>query len=257
MLLSVCLRKRRRCLWLVEDSQTFYSTVCSLMFMNNFLNKVKGFTARNTPVGFNKAYVKAKEIAVRLHKISGKSAVGRLPPGQTLTKGFPVLDLGVHPSFNSDTYRLQVYGLAPERLFTYDQLLKMPSQEFSEDFHCVTHWSKFDVKWKGIPFKEFLKIVKPDNRWQFLIQEGLDRYATNVTRADVERDNVFLVYELEGKPLHIEHGGPLRLIIPHLYGWKGSKFLSSLKFVVRDEPGFWEVRGYHNHGDAMNEERYS
>ncbi|MEK6812616.1 MAG: sulfite oxidase-like oxidoreductase [Nanoarchaeota archaeon] len=207
---------------------------------------------------YNQAYIKGKEIAVKLHKLSGEQAKGRIPPGQTVTQGFPILDLGIQPEVDLQKYRLHIYGLVEqERLLTWEQLMKMPKKEFTEDLHCVTRWSKLDVKWKGIPFKEFLKIVKPKKNWKFLIQEGLDGYTTNVSREDVEHKNVFLAYVLKGKPIPKEHGGPMRLIIPHLYGWKGSKFLSGLKFVEKDEQGFWEVRSYHNHGDAFKEERYA
>lgn len=125
------------------------------------------------------------------------------------------------------------------------------------DFHCVTRWSKLDVKWKGVNWKYFLKIVKPDDNWKFIIQESADGYTTNVAREELEKSDVLLAYDLDGKPLPKEHGWPLRMIIPHLYGWKGAKFLKAIKFTDKDEPGFWEVKGYHNKGDAWKEERYS
>ncbi len=122
---------------------------------------------------------------------------------------------------------------------------------------CVTHWTKLGVQWKGISLFDFEKIAKPKPEWKHLIQYSADGYSSNVPREDLERDNVLLAYELEGKPIPREHGWPVRLIIPHLYGWKGAKFVNALEFSATDKPGFWETRGYHNHGDAFAEERYS
>jgi len=181
-----------------------------------------------------------------------------IPPGQHLVHNFPVLDLGIQPDFDQKTWKLRVYGLVEkEREFSYQDILKMPVSGLAADFHCVTSWTQQDVKWKGVLLKDFLKSVKPKPAWKFLIQESADEYSTNVPREDLEKDNVLLAYELEGKPLPREHGWPMRIIIPHLYGWKSAKFLRGLKFSDKDEPGFWEVRGYHNRGRVEEEERYS
>ena len=135
------------------------------------------------------------------------------------------------------------------------ELKALGTKEFVQDFHCVTSWSKFDVHWTGVQMQRIIEHVKPLPNWQHLIQYGADGYSTNVPREDVERDNVFLAFALDGKPIPKEHGY-VRLIIPHLYAWKTSKFLTKLEFSAKDKPGFWEVRGYHNHGNAWNEERY-
>lgn len=208
---------------------------------------------------YNEAFIAGKQKLARILKgKKGASSDPRIPPGQTVTKGFPVLDLGVKPDFDPATWRLHVYGLVEKELsLTYQDILAMPATALTKDFHCVTRWSKLDVTWKGVSFRDVVAAVKPKPAWRFLIQEGMDGYTTNVPREDLEQDNVILAYELEGKPIPREHGWPLRMIIPHLYGWKGSKFLRGLKFVEKDESGFWEVRGYHNHGDVANEERYS
>ena len=208
----------------------------------------------------NTQFIKSKEKIAKIFKDkhSPENKDKRLTPGQYLTEKFPVLDLGIKPEFDKTKWRLRVYGLVEKELsFTYDEILKMPTTNLTEDLHCVTSWSKFDVKWKGVSFKDFIKIVKPKANWKFLIQEGMDGYTTNVSREDLEKDNVIIAYELEGKPILQEHGWPMRMIIPQLYAWKGSKFLKGLKFVEKDEPGFWEVRGYNNHGDIWKEERYS
>lgn len=204
--------------------------------------------------------VKAKDALLKHFKKKGKSEKSldeRVPPGQKLTTGFPVLDLGVQPEMDMNSWKLEIVGLVEKPLqLSLEDLKKLGSQKAVEDFHCVTTWSKLDVNWTGIPMKKILMLAKPKKEWKHLIQYGKDGYSTNVPREDVERDDVYLVYELDGKPIPREHGY-VRLIIPHLYAWKTSKFLYRLEFSETDKPGFWEVRGYHNHGDAFKEERYS
>ncbi len=186
-----------------------------------------------------------------------KQIEGRLPAGQRLTPLFPVLDLGIQPEMDLKTWKLEVTDLVKKQLnLSLEELKKLGIMKYTEDFHCVTTWSKFDVNWTGIPFKKIVEFIKPDNKWKFLIQYGKDGYSTNVPREDLEKEDVFLAFELDGKPIPKEHGY-IRIIIPHLYGWKGSKFLYKIEFSEIDKPGFWEVRGYNNHGDAFKEERYS
>ena len=185
----------------------------------------------------------------------------RLPPGQRLLNdrsSFPVLDLGVRPEFNHETYKFTVYGLVENTLeWGYqDVLAKLPKSYLTADFHCVTRWSQYGIEWAGFKYLDLEKLVKPKTEARFVIQYGLDDYSTNVPIEDLRHENVLFAYELHGKPLPQEHGWPLRLIIPGLYGWKGSKFLFKLKFQDHDEPDFWETRGYHNHGDPWKEERY-
>ncbi|MBI1972938.1 molybdopterin-dependent oxidoreductase [Candidatus Woesearchaeota archaeon] len=206
----------------------------------------------------NERWVKAKEtIADTLRGTHHQQESDkRLPPGQHWTPGFPVLDLGIQPDMNMSTWKLKISGLAKEQELSLADLKKLGPQKVVQDLHCVTSWSKKDVQWTGIPIKKILNKVKPDPSWKFLIQYGADNYTTNVPREDVERDDVFLVYELDGKPIPKEHGY-VRLLIPQLYAWKTSKFLIGLEFSKTDKPGFWEVRGYNNHGNAFKEERYS
>ncbi len=182
----------------------------------------------------------------------------RLPMGQHLVQNFPVLDLGFQPDFNEKTWQLKVYGEVKEpKTFSYSELLKLPKSYLTSDFHCVTSWSRFDVKWAGVKFLDLLKIVKPLDRAKFVVFECADDYTTNVHLDELKKDNVIIAYELEGKPVPQEHGWPLRPIIPSLYGWKSAKFLRAIRFMEKDEAGYWEVRGYHNHGDPWKEERYS
>jgi DMSO/TMAO reductase YedYZ molybdopterin-dependent catalytic subunit len=186
----------------------------------------------------------------------------RLPPGQYLLHDpneFPILDLGFRPDFDPVTYRFIVDGLVENLIdISFEELInKFPKTELTSDFHCVTKWSKLDVKWGGIKYLDLQEYIKPTNNAKFVLQHGLDDYTTNVPIDILRKDNVLLAYELFGKPLTKEHGAPLRLIIPDLYAWKGSKFLYKLNFLESDRPGFWEVRGYHNHGDPWREERYA
>lgn len=181
----------------------------------------------------------------------------RLPPGQHLTKGFPVLDLGVKPKFHPERWRFRVEGLVAESLdLDWDQFQALPREKQTSDFHCVTTWSKFDVDWDGVKFIDLAARVRPTDEARFVIAHGFDGYTTNVPLADCLDEDVILADRLYGESLAIEHGGPLRLIVPALYAWKSAKFLSKLVFVAEDQPGFWEQKGYHDRGDPWQEQRY-
>jgi DMSO/TMAO reductase YedYZ molybdopterin-dependent catalytic subunit len=208
-------------------------------------------------MSLNQEFAILKEYVSGIGKKKEVYEKGRLPKGQFLTKIFPTLDLGTQPEIDMNKWKLKISGLVKKPLeISLEELKKLNVKNYSEDFHCVTKWSKFDVKWMGVPIKEIIKFAKPNKEWKFLIQYGKDGYSTNVPREDVERENVFLAFELEGKPIPREHGY-VRLIIPHLYGWKTSKFLLEIEFSEIDKPGYWETRGYNNHGDVSKEERYS
>lgn len=201
--------------------------------------------------------IAAKEKLVEAFRAKGKTSgeLGRLPAGQRLTTGFPVLDLGERPVMDMASWELEIVGdVEKPGKYTLADLLKLGVIHYTQDFHCVTSWSKFDVGWSGISILKIVELVKPLGSWNYLIQYGNDGYSTNVAREDVEREDVFLAFELEGKPIPRDHGY-VRLIIPHLYAWKTSKFLYKLEFSAVDKPGFWEVRGYHNRGNAFLEER--
>jgi DMSO/TMAO reductase YedYZ molybdopterin-dependent catalytic subunit len=184
--------------------------------------------------------------------------MNRLPPGQRLITSFPVLDLGYRPIFMEKTYRFQVTGLVENRIsLTWEEFKQLPKSYMTADFHCVTTWSKYDIKWGGVKMSDLLELVKPKPEAKFVVQYGFDSYTTNTSLEALQQENVFLAYELEGEPLPRDHGAPLRMIIPHLYAWKGSKFLTKLEFIAKDEKGFWETRGYSNTADPWKEERYS
>jgi DMSO/TMAO reductase YedYZ molybdopterin-dependent catalytic subunit len=210
---------------------------------------------------YNPKMLSAKEKLLKRFRAqaASKSPVEheRLPPGQHLTRGFPVLDLGVRPPIDLSTWTLAVAGEVERPLtLSWEEFRDLPHVREVRDFHCVTTWSRYDVRWGGVPFRKLAEIagVKPEAH--FVIAKGGEGYTTDLPLEDCLREDVLLADGLDGKPLPLEHGGPVRLVVPHLYGWKSAKFLRGIWFTQKDEPGFWEVRGYHNHGDPWREQRH-
>jgi DMSO/TMAO reductase YedYZ molybdopterin-dependent catalytic subunit len=209
----------------------------------------------------NPSFIERKERFAR--KMSGKAkpaarSENRLPPGQHLTSGFPVLDLGIKPEIPLDKWRLQVGGAVENPMtFTWEQFNALPQFEDVSDFHCVTTWSKFDVRWSGVAFFTLAEIVRLHPEVKHVLFTSYDDYTTNVRVEDVMDDDVLIATSYDSKPLPLEHGGPARVIIPKLYAWKGAKFIRSIEFSVEDKPGFWEVRGYSNTADPWTEDRFS
>lgn len=181
-----------------------------------------------------------------------------MPPGQRPTERFPVLDLGMHPAVDERRWRLRVDGPveAPLEVDWQGFLALGPKREQTCDFHCVTTWSRLDLRWAGLAFVELAARVRPAAAARFVVAHGRDGYTTNLPLEDLLADDVLLAYELAGQPLPVEHGGPLRLLVPRRYGWKSAKFLDRLEFLEADRPGYWEQRGYHDRGDPWAEERY-
>ena len=196
-------------------------------------------------------------------KMAGKArpvarSENRLPPGQHLTSGFPVLDLGIKPEVNLKEWRLAVTGLVENpHTFTWEEFNALPQFEDVSDFHCVTTWSKFDVRWGGVAFLTLTEIVRPKPEAKHVLFISHDDYTTNVRIEDVMDDDVLIATRYDGQPLPLEHGGPARMVIPKLYGWKSAKFVRSIEFSAHDKPGFWEVRGYSNTADPWTEDRFS
>jgi DMSO/TMAO reductase YedYZ molybdopterin-dependent catalytic subunit len=184
--------------------------------------------------------------------------VNRLPPGQKEGKNWPVLDLGVQPNIVPSAWRLTVGGLVETPLvWTLDEFLAQPQEEFLSDIHCVTQWSRFDNHWRGVSARRLMELVKPKDAARHVIFHSYDGYTTNVKRDVFAAPNVLLANSWEGKPLTREHGGPVRVVIPDWYFWKSAKWVTRIEFAENDSPGFWEVRGYHNEGDPWKEDRYS
>ncbi|MDA9530998.1 MULTISPECIES: sulfite oxidase-like oxidoreductase [unclassified Bradyrhizobium] len=182
----------------------------------------------------------------------------RLPPGQHLTKDWPVLDLGVVPPVSRERWRLDVYGAIETPVFwTFDEFIAQKQARFTSDIHCVTTWSRYDNEWEGLATRELLAACQPRQDARFVVLHSYDGYTTNLALEDFAAEDALLAHSWSGKPLSEEHGGPVRLVVPHLYFWKSAKWLQAIEFLTEDAPGFWEVRGYHNRGDPWVEQRYS
>jgi DMSO/TMAO reductase YedYZ molybdopterin-dependent catalytic subunit len=191
------------------------------------------------------------------YPLGADPARDRLPPGQTLVRDWPVLDLGVQPEVNPANWRLRVEGevAAPVRL-TLEEFAALPQVEMTNDIHCVTAWSRYDNTWQGVRATHLLELARPRQNARFVAFTSYDGYTTNVALEDFARDDVLLAHSWAGRPLERQHGGPVRVVIPHLYFWKSPKWVTRIEILGADRPGFWEVRGYHNHGDPWTEERY-
>ena len=180
----------------------------------------------------------------------------RVPPGQYLAKGFPVLTYGETPKISQDQWLFKVWGLAKSKSFDWSDFMNLPQQDFTADFHCVTRWSKLDVKWQGIKVTDFLQEVDLDPRATHIMQHCYGGYTTNLSLEDFTRPANFFAHTLNGKALSADHGGPMRLVVPHLYAWKSAKWINGIEFLDCNESGFWEINGYHQRGEPWAEERY-
>jgi DMSO/TMAO reductase YedYZ molybdopterin-dependent catalytic subunit len=182
----------------------------------------------------------------------------RLPPGQHLVNNWPVLDLGVQPNIGRESWRLDIDGEVEHPIsWRWADYASQPQTTKVSDIHCVTSWSRYDNEWEGVSTHDVLEAAGVKDTAHHVILHSNDGYTTNLTLADFASEDALLVHSWQGKPLTAEHGGPVRLILPHLYLWKSAKWLRRIQFVREDHPGFWEVRGYHNRGDPWLEERYS
>lgn len=182
----------------------------------------------------------------------------RLPPGQRLVRDWPVLDLGVQPEVTLSGFRLDLDGAVErQESLSWSAFLALPQEESRSDVHCVTQWTRFDNHWQGVAARTLIELVRPRAEVQHVLFHSYDGYTTNVRLDQFDQPDVFLVHRWEGGPIPREHGGPLRVLIPRLYFWKSAKWIRRITFVKRDEPGFWEERGYSNNADPWLEERYS
>ncbi|MGD9806799.1 MAG: sulfite oxidase-like oxidoreductase [Hyphomicrobiaceae bacterium] len=182
----------------------------------------------------------------------------RLPPGQHLVRDWPVLDLGEQPEITFDTWRLTIVGaVAHPEILDWATFQSLPQSDKTSDIHCVTSWSRYDNGWTGIATRDILNRVMPKGQARFVLLRSYDGYTTNITLEDFASEDAILAHSWEGQPLSRMHGGPVRLVVPHLYFWKSAKWLKRIEFLTRDAPGFWEVNGYHNRADPWLEQRYS
>jgi DMSO/TMAO reductase YedYZ molybdopterin-dependent catalytic subunit len=189
----------------------------------------------------------------RRHAAEGDAS--RIPPGQYLTDDFPVLSAGPTPRTPLDQWSLKIDGAIDEpRLWSWSEFLALPSETFTVDIHCVTKWSKLETRWTGVPVDVLLDGV--ESAAEFVTAWCDGGYTTNVPLEDLAGGRAWVAYQYDGEPLEPEHGGPARLLVPHLYFWKSAKWLRGMTLTVDDEPGFWETYGYHNYGDPWREQRY-
>ena len=187
----------------------------------------------------------------------GQDSGNRLPPGQSdVGNAFPVLAAGPTPRQDLSTWDFRVQGEVEQvARWSWQEFQALPREEITVDIHCVTSWSKFDTSWSGVSVDTLLEQVKPSAAFVTAFSAG--GYTTNLPLADVTGGKAWVVDSYAGTPLTPDHGGPVRLLVPHLYFWKSAKWVRGLTFTVEDEPGFWEGFGYHNYGDPWREQRYS
>jgi DMSO/TMAO reductase YedYZ molybdopterin-dependent catalytic subunit len=181
---------------------------------------------------------------------------GRLPPGQYLERDFPVLSAGPTPRPDLDAWSFSVDGeVDSPRRWSWSEFQALPSETVTKDIHCVTKWSKFDTVWEGVSVDVLLEGV--DTQASFLTAYCDGGYTTNVPLEDVTDGKAWVAYNYDGEPLDPEHGGPARLLVPHLYFWKSAKWVRGLRLTIEDDLGFWEQLGYHERGDPWREQRYA
>jgi DMSO/TMAO reductase YedYZ molybdopterin-dependent catalytic subunit len=183
------------------------------------------------------------------HKPSQEES-GRVPPGQHLAKGFPVLTYGADPEVSIEEWEFRVWALAkPTVFFKWSDFLALPQNEFIADFHCVTHWSKLDVKWTGVKVRDFMSLLAVEPKAAHIMENCYGGYTTNISFTQFLREENFCAISLFGEPLPIENSGPMGLFNPHLYAWKSAKWINSLEFLEKEELGFWERNSYHHRGE--------
>ena len=181
----------------------------------------------------------------------------RLPPGQYLTEKWPVLHAGSVPRTDLRAWDFKVWGEVESPItLSWDEFDALPKTEHVQDIHCVTRWSKFDVAFRGVHWRELAKVVQPKASARFVVAHAEQGFTANVPLEFLEDDLALLAQGANGEPLEPDHGWPLRLVIPGKYFWKSAKWLRGLELRSTDEPGFWERYGYHNDADPWKEERY-
>ena len=196
---------------------------------------------------FNKGFGRKRESA----------ASDRIPPGQYETHDFPVLSAGPTPRISLPNWTFTMEGLVETPVqWTWEQFNALPQQSFTKDIHCVTKWSRLDTQWEGVSFDTLLEHVTLLPEVRYVMAYSYGGYTTKVPLDDLRNDKAFIGLRFGGQPLTPEHGGPARLVVPHLYFWKSAKWINRLRFMDEDEPGFWERGGYSMYGDPWKEQRY-
>lgn len=191
-------------------------------------------------------------------KHSGDDGSGRVPPGQHIVETFPVLSAGPTPRVELESWKfVQKIGPRPVKSWNWTEFNELPQTRMTRDIHCVTSWSKLNTAWEGVIVDNILADAGVQAPTDYLLAHSYDGYSTNVPLADLTSGRAMVATKYEGQPLARDHGGPARLLVPHLCFWKSAKWINGIQFIERDEPGFWELRGYHMYGDPWREQRYS
>jgi DMSO/TMAO reductase YedYZ molybdopterin-dependent catalytic subunit len=238
--------------------------------------QAEGADAGNPEEGYNQALIRGKQrIAAKGHQklmaggrpadreVQGTGPANRhgmpkLPPGQHEVKNWPVLDLGVQPDIPKDMWSLTLRGSVQKpQALDWDAFMALPQVEDVSDFHCVTSWSRMDNRWRGVRFRDVAAVASPKPEATHVNIKAYDGYSTNLPLAECMDDDVLLVHTWEGIPLPREHGGPVRMITPRKYAWKGAKWIKEILFLPQDILGFWELRGYSNTAEPWFNDRYS
>jgi len=211
----------------------------------------------------NWAKVTEGKIALAQHSLEKGAKPGkvspnaRIPAGQSQVRDFPVLDMGVRPALDKATWNLRLFGLVRNEItLDWANFTALPQTRIQSDMHCVTRWTQLDMDWEGVAARELVTLAEPLEDAQFVTLHGFDGYTTNLPLAALLDDDVLIAHRVFGEPLSIDHGWPARMVVPKRYAWKGAKWLSAIEFHERDQPGFWEVRGYHNDADPWQEQRF-
>ena len=193
----------------------------------------------------------------RITRLSPDRVQPDAPPGQFVTDRFPVLTFGPTPRIGLDTWQFKIFGLVEQEItLDWQQFNDLPQVTLDAEFHCVTQWSKLQNTWEGILFTDVMKLVTPKPEAKYVMAHCYGGYSTNVALDVLLDDDVLFAHSHDGAPLTPEHGGPMRLVVPKRYGWKSAKWVNGIEFMAEDEPGFWEMRGYHMEGDPWKEERF-
>ncbi len=189
------------------------------------------------------------------HRDTAQGLSDHLPPGQYAETGFPVLTAGPTPEVGIEDWRFRIDGMVAEpKEWRWEEFGELPFESVPCDIHCVTKWSKLGTSFSGVSVDTLLEAVEPLGAFAMAFSHG--GYTTNLAVEDISDGKAWVVTEHEGEPLPRQHGGPARLLVPHLYLWKSAKWIAGLRLMDHDEPGFWEANGYHNRGDPWKEERY-
>ena len=185
-----------------------------------------------------------------------EAPAGRLPPGQYVVRDFPVLSAGPTPHTSLSDWTFSITGeIDQPKRWTWDEFRKLPAETITRDIHCVTKWTKLDTVWQGVSVDTLLDGVDTSAEYLMAFSDG--GYTTNLPLEDVMDGKAWVAYTFDGAPLEPEHGGPARLLVPHLYFWKSAKWVRGLQLMPDNKPGFWETYGYHMYGDPWREQRYS